>query len=207
MRFDVEVIVMLVNADFERRVVVHAGALDWVASPMVGVERRMLDRVGEEVARATSLVRYAPGSRFSAHSHGGGEEFLVLEGVFQDEHGDYPAGTYVRNPPESQHVPGSAAGCVILVKLHQFDLADRRPVRVDAAGITPEAVPGRPGVAAVPLHADAREDVRIEVWAPGAVVELAVPGGVEVFVLEGGFVEGGEVLGRYGWLRRERPES
>jgi hypothetical protein len=192
---------MLVNADFRARVVVHAGALEWVASPMAGVERRMLDRVGGEVARATSLVRYAPGSRFSAHEHGGGEEFLVLEGVFQDEHGDYPVGTYVRNPPTSRHVPGSEAGCVILVKLHQFDPADRRQVRVAASGITPEPAPGRPGVAVVPLHVDAREDVRIETWAPGAVVELTVPGGVEVFVLEGGLVEGGEVLGRHGWLR------
>jgi hypothetical protein len=196
-----EGLLMLVNADFGRRVVVHAGGLDWVASPMPGVERRMLDRIGEEVARATSLVRYAPGSRFSAHTHGGGEEFLVLEGVFQDEHGDYPVGTYVRNPPTSSHVPGSAEGCVILVKLHQFDPADRRQVRVDTAGIRPEPVDARPGVAVVPLHADAREDVRIETWAPGAEVELDVPGGVEVFALEGGFAEGGEVLGRYGWLR------
>jgi hypothetical protein len=192
---------MLVNADFGARAVVHAGGLDWVASPMPGVERRMLDRIGEEVARATSLVRYAPGSRFSAHTHGGGEEFLVLEGVFQDEHGDYPVGTYVRNPPTSSHVPGSAEGCVILVKLHQFDPADRRQVRVDAAGITPEPVDTRPGVAVVPLFADAKEDVRIETWAPGAAVELDVPGGVEVFVLEGGFAEGGEELRRYGWLR------
>jgi hypothetical protein len=121
--------------------------------------------------------------------------------VFQDEHGDYPVGTYVRNPPTSRHVPGSEAGCVILVKLHQFDPADRRQVRVAASGITPEPAPGRPGVAVVPLHVDAREDVRIETWAPGAVVELTVPGGVEVFVLEGGLVEGGEVLGRHGWLR------
>ncbi len=192
---------MLVNADFGARVVVRAGELEWVASPMAGVERRMLDRVGGEVARATSLVRYAPGSRFSGHVHGGGEEFLVLEGVFQDEHGDYPVGTYVRNPPTSSHVPGSAAGCVILVKLHQFDLADRRQVRVDAAGVVPVPLPGRAGVAVVPLFADAREDVRIEVWAPGAEVELAVPGGVEVLVLEGGFIEGGEHLGRHGWLR------
>ena len=74
---------------------------------MAGVERRMLDRIGDEVARATSIVRYAAGSRFSPHTHGGGEEFLVLDGVFQDEHGDYPAGSYVRNPPTSRHTPGS----------------------------------------------------------------------------------------------------
>jgi len=107
---------MRLNADFRQRVLVHAAELPWVASPVTGVERRMLDRIGEEVARATSLVRYAPGSRFSRHVHGGGEEFLVLEGVFQDEHGDYPAGSYVRNPPHSAHTPASAGGCVIFVK-------------------------------------------------------------------------------------------
>jgi anti-sigma factor ChrR (cupin superfamily) len=77
----------------------------------------MLDRIGDEVVRATSIVRYAPGSHFSAHTHGGGEEFFVLNGVFQDEHGDYPVGSYVRNPPTSSHVPGSDLGCVIFVKL------------------------------------------------------------------------------------------
>ena len=91
----------------------------------------MLDRIGDEVARATSIVRYAPRSRFSAHTHGGGEEFLVLEGVFQDDHADYPAGYYVRNPPTSSHRPGSEAGCVIFVKLWQFAPDDRTQVRID----------------------------------------------------------------------------
>jgi anti-sigma factor ChrR (cupin superfamily) len=104
---------MEINADFSRRVAVHAARLPWVPSPMAGVKRRMLDRIGDEVARATSIVRYAPGSRFSPHTHGGGEEFLVLEGVFQDEHGDFPAGSYVRNPPTSRHSParGPGASC------------------------------------------------------------------------------------------------
>jgi hypothetical protein len=64
----------------------------------------MLDRIGDEVARATSIVRYAPASHFSPHVHDGGEEFLVLEGTFQDEHGDYPVGSYVRNPPTSVNI-------------------------------------------------------------------------------------------------------
>src|SRR6185312_10285284 len=121
---------MEINADFSQRVVVHAARLPWVLSPMAGVERRMLDRVGDEVARATSLVRYAPGSHFSPHTHGGGEEFLVLDGVFSDEHGDFPAGSYVRNPPTSRHTPGSEPGCTILVKLWQFDPEDRTDVHL-----------------------------------------------------------------------------
>jgi anti-sigma factor ChrR (cupin superfamily) len=116
---------MDINADFSKRVAVHAARLSWVPSPMRGVDRRMLDRLGDEVARATSLVRYAPHSHFTPHTHGGGEEFLVLEGVFQGEHGDFPAGSYVRNPPTSRHTPGSESGCVIFVKLWQFNHKDR----------------------------------------------------------------------------------
>src|ERR1044071_1424911 len=118
----------LLNADLAIRTLVHATQLDWVASPAKGVERRMLFRIGEEKARATSIVRYAPGSRFAPHSHPGGEEFLVLEGTFQDESGDFPAGTYVRNAPGSGHAPSALAGCTIFVKLWQFRAGDREHV-------------------------------------------------------------------------------
>jgi len=190
-----------INADFSRRAVVHAAAQDWVASPMAGVERKMLDRIGDEVARATSIVRYAPASRFSPHTHGGGEEFLVLDGVFQDEHGDYPTGSYVRNPPQSCHTPGSAEGCTILVKLWQFDPDDRTPVRLDSAGPTPAPVAGRTGVFTTELYCDARETVRLERWAPGATIRYAPTGGLELFCLDGSFVEAGDTFGRWSWLR------
>ena len=108
---------MRLDDDLTRPVIAHAARQDWVASPAAAVERRMLYHVGDEVARATSIVRYAPGSVFPRHSHGGGEEIVVLEGVFQDEHGDYPAGSYFRNPPGTSHVPASAGGCTIFVRL------------------------------------------------------------------------------------------
>jgi quercetin dioxygenase-like cupin family protein len=192
---------MQINADFRRRAVVHAARLDWVASPMPGVERRMLDRIGEEVARATSIVRYAPASRFAPHTHDGGEEFLVLDGVFQDEHGDYPAGTYVRNPPGSRHAPGSADGCTILVKLRQFDPTDRTEVRIGPGQLAWRAAPGRPGVAAAALFADARERVRLERWAPATRVQCPPAGGLELLCLEGGFIASGERFAALSWLR------
>jgi len=108
---------MNLNNDFSLRATDFADTAVWQPSPLPGVERRLLDRVGAEVARATSVVRYAPGSRFDAHTHGGGEEILVLEGVFSDETGDHPAGTYLRNPPGTRHAPFSEHGCVLLVKL------------------------------------------------------------------------------------------
>ena len=123
----------LINADFTKRVVLATNDLPWSPSPQAGVERRLLDRIGGEVARATSLVRYAPASAFPAHSHALGEEFLVLEGIFSDEQGDYPAGTYVRNPPGSMHSPRTAPGCTILVKLRQMPGSESRRVIIDTA--------------------------------------------------------------------------
>lgn len=189
------------NADFSRRAVVHAARLPWVPSPTAGVERRMLDRVGEEVARATSIVRYAPGSAFPAHTHGGGEEYLVLEGVFQDEAGDHPVGTYVRNPPGSWHTPRSEPGCTILVKLWQFDPDDRQSLRL--ATSEREALPDwrRPGVAVIELYADAHERVRIEHWRAGLVLDLTGATGIEVLVIEGGFRVGDDRFDAWSWLR------
>ena len=192
---------MNLNADFSARAAVHAGQLDWTPSPIPGVDRRMLDRVGGEVARATSIVRYAPRSRFSPHTHGGGEEFLVLDGVFQDEHGDYKAGSYVRNPPTSRHTPGSEPGCTIFVKLWQFDPDDRTELRTDTASVPFVPAPGRTCVEVAPLFKNAWEDVRLERWASGATITLPVPGGIELLVLDGSFVEGGETFTPQSWLR------
>lgn len=183
---------MRINADFSRRVVVRFEENDWVSSPMAGVDRKMLDRIGDEVARATTIVRYAPGSAFSAHTHDGGEEYLVLDGVFCDEHGAFPKGTYVRNPPTSRHTPSAPDGATILVKLHQFDPADRTDVRIDTSAA---------GKGTLPLFADDRETVRIEVCEPGQEVALDAAEGLELFVIDGEVVQEGDRLHRWDWLR------
>lgn len=192
---------MLINADFSKRVVVHAERSEWTPSPVPGVERKMLDRVGGEVARATSIVRYAPGSSFPAHTHDGGEEFLVLDGVFQDEFGDYPAGSYVRNPPASRHAPGSAPGCVIFVKLHQFEPSDHTQVRViPSRGMALGQAEHDRGVV-MPLYGNGLESVRIEQWSAGAAVSCDATSGLEALVMEGSFEESGSRLTRHSWLR------
>jgi quercetin dioxygenase-like cupin family protein len=193
---------MDINADFTQRAAVHAADLPWTPSPMPGVDRRMLDRLGDEVARATSIVRYAPGSAFSPHVHTGGEEFLVLDGVFSDEHGDFPAGSYIRNPPQSRHSPGSLPGCIIFVKLWQFDLADRTHVRIDTAKM--RFLPKSDGIEVMPLFSDSHEDVVQERWERGTAVDMTADGGAEILVLQGGFDEGGEAFGPQGWLRLPR---
>ncbi|MFK7835325.1 MAG: cupin domain-containing protein [Sulfitobacter sp.] len=195
---------MDLNANFDERVVVHSDRVDWLPSPMPGVDRRMLDRIGGEVARATTIVRYAPGSTFSEHTHTGGEEFIVLDGVFQDEHGDYPEGTYVRNPPTTAHTPGSAPGCTIFVKLWQFDMADRNQFRKTMAEELGAPVNG---VATAELHRDAREVVRYADLAAGAVYENADAGGIEMLVIDGSVTEQTEALGKGAWLRLPEGET
>ncbi|WP_022976089.1 cupin domain-containing protein [Nevskia ramosa] len=176
---------MKLNTDYTQRVVIDTTAMDWTPSPEAGVERKRLDRDGDEVARATSLVRYAPGSRFAAHTHGGGEEFYVLEGVFEDEHAAYPAGTYVRNPKGSRHIPRSSQGCTILVKLWQFENGDTAQFAIDTS--TVEWKPGRvPCQQEILLHQFGDEVVKLIDFAPGcASLFHAHGGGEEVLVLQG----------------------
>ncbi len=181
---------MRINMDFSQRVVIDTEALDWVDSPAKGVRRRMLDREAAESGRATSLVSYEPHSYFPAHSHTGGEEFLVLEGTFSDQHSDYGPGMYVRNPVGSSHKPFTKGGCIILVKLWQMEAADQDFVRID----TKESDAWRPGAAdglsTCDLHHFGNERIRLSCWQPGArYPSHDHPGGEEVFVMAGSIAD------------------
>ncbi len=192
---------MEINADFEQIATAHTAQMDWVDSPIVGVSRRMLDRIGDEVARATSIVRYAQGSSFSPHVHSGGEEFLVLNGVFQDEHGDFPEGTYIRNPIGTAHKPGSEPGCEIFVKLWQFDDAEKEILRVDTEKLTLSALPNTQGVSNAVLYEDARETVQIQQWDAGTEQSVGDPGGAEILMIRGAINYDGETFSQHEWIR------
>ena len=192
---------MEINANFAQPALVHTHQLDWSSSPMPGVDRRMLDRIGTEVARATSIVRYAEGSAFPEHTHSGGEEFIVLEGVFQDEHGDYPAGTYVRNPVGTHHIPRSEPGCTIFVKLWQFDPDDQEQFAVDLNSVDLATDPDRAGVSTHILADRDYEQVALEQWEPRTRASMAAPGGFEILVLDGEITVADEAYGRHDWLR------
>jgi anti-sigma factor ChrR (cupin superfamily) len=192
---------MKLHADLSQRVVVESESLDWVDSPMVGVQRRMLERDGEEVARATSVVRYAPDSHFSAHTHGGGEEFLVLDGIFSDEYGDYPAGTYIRNPVGSTHTPFSKEGCTILVKLWQMHPDDQQRVAI-ATKETPWANGLVKGLQVMPLHSYGTENVALVKWDAGTYFQPHMHlGGEEIFVVDGVFEDEFGAYPKGTWLR------
>jgi anti-sigma factor ChrR (cupin superfamily) len=192
---------MQINTDLTQKLAISSGDLPWLASPLKGVDRIILERDGDEVARATSLVRYAPKSSFSHHQHDLGEEFLVLEGVFQDEHGQYPAGTYVKNPTGSSHTPFTDTGCTLFVKLRYLNLQDTDRVVVNTqlaewfAGMVP-------GLTVLPLSSFGTTSTALVRWAPGTYFNPHRHfGGEEIFVIDGVFED---EHGRYPegtWLR------
>ena len=195
---------MNINSDFKLKAVINTHDVDWVQSPVQGVERKFLDRIGDEVARATSIVKYSPNSVFTEHTHGGGEEILVLEGTFSDEHGDYPAGTYLRNPPQSSHSPFSKDGCTLFVKLRQFHSADDATVQIDTTraswyqGLVP-------GLSVMPLHDFDAVGTALVNWAPNTIFNPHVhPGGEEIFVLKGVFHDEHGSYPEGTWIRSPR---
>jgi anti-sigma factor ChrR (cupin superfamily) len=193
---------MRLNADFTKRTIIEPKDYHWVDSPMPGVSRMMLDRIGDEVARATSLVKYESDSVFSSHVHGGGEEVLVLDGTFGDEHGLYPAGTYIRNPIGTSHTPAEGSdGALIFVKLHQFDSGD-----LEQFVINTHDEPFRPGLieglSVLPLHQYKSEQVALVRWAPDTQFNTHRHwGGEEILVLEGTFYDEHGEYPKGTWIR------
>ncbi len=192
----------LLNADFDQRVVIRPEDYQWVPSPMPGVERMMLDRIGDEVARATSIVRYAPYSQFSSHTHDGGEEIFVLDGVFADEHQPFPQGSYLRNPIGTSHTPNiGKEGATIFVKLHQFNERDTEQKAIDTAQQMwhPGLVDG---LTVMPLHEFEGEHVALVKWAPNTQFKAHQHwGGEEILVIAGTFYDEHGSYPAGTWLR------
>ncbi|WP_127347252.1 cupin domain-containing protein [Pseudidiomarina mangrovi] len=190
----------MLNMDFAQRVVIETASAEWQPSPSPGVLRKLLEREEAERGRATSIVRYEPGSRFNTHQHPLGEEIFVLEGVFSDDSGDYPAGSYLRNPPGTSHAPFSEPGCVLFVKLHQFAADDLTTVRINTSQT--EWLQGYGGLQVMPLHDFGGEHVALVKWPAGEVFKPHRHfGGEEILVLSGEFID---EHGRYPagtWLR------
>ena len=192
---------MKLNADWRERVTLDSTQLPWTASPQAGVERRMIERDGEEVARATSVVRYAPNSRFPAHVHELGEELFVLDGEFGDEFGTYGPGSYIKNPPRSAHAPWSMMGCTLWVKLRHLHPRDESRIVVDSQSAV--WYPGLvPGLSVLPLSEFETRHTALVRWAPGTYFSPHRHyGGEEIFVIDGVFED---EHGRYpagSWLR------
>lgn len=192
------------NGDLSRRVAINSDELDWVASPGGEVLRKRLHHVGAaESGQVTSIVRYEPGSAFPSHAHPEGEEILVLDGVFSDEHGDWPAGSYLLNPEGFRHQPFSGPGCLLFVKLRQFPGTERLHVAIDTR--TSEWRSSiRRGVYWKKLYAQEpfSDHMRLERWnCPGDVGVLNYPQGAELLVLSGAFHDRLGEYRQHAWLR------
>jgi anti-sigma factor ChrR (cupin superfamily) len=175
---------LMLNMNFDKPVVIQTTEIEWEASPMSGVWRKPLAREAAEHGHTTSVVRYDAGSHFPEHPHPKGEEILVLEGVFSDEHGNYPTGTYIRNAPGSKHSPFSKEGCVLLVKLDQFEPDDDVNLRIDTR--SGEWLPAEDDLQVMPMHYFSTEMVALYRWpANGRFPPQAHFGGEEFFVLSG----------------------
>ncbi|MGB5255852.1 MAG: cupin domain-containing protein [Woeseiaceae bacterium] len=193
-----------INADLFVRAVAHSSEMQWTASPSGTVWRKRLHLSGApESGQVTSIVRYEPESSFPAHDHPDGEEILVLDGVFSDEHGDWPAGTYLLNPEGFRHAPFSKAGCLLFVKLRQFAGKDRRHVVIDTNAL--EWQPGADdGVAVKLLYTQEgfSDQTSIERWDAGSEMGLiAHEQGAELFVIDGEFTDENGVYSKGSWLR------
>ena len=190
----------MINMDFSKALVINTAERDWVASPSPMVLRKPLEREAAETGHVTSIVQYLSDASFKQHSHPKGEEILVLEGVFSDETGDYGPGTYIRNPPGSAHTPFSKEGCVILVKLNQFQSDDLSFVRIDTT--TTEWQPGQGGLQVMPLHHFNTEHVALVKWPAGQSFQPHSHfGGEEILVLSGMFKDERGAYPPMTWLR------
>lgn len=189
------------NTDITQRCVVNSNTLDWADSPSPLVKRRPLERDGGEVARATSIVRYAPGARFDRHTHALGEEILVLDGTLSDDAGDYPAGTYLKNPPGSAHAPFSTEGCTLFVKLRYLDPQDTTRVVIPTRQ-TPWRQGLVEGLSVMPLWEYGTTHTALVRWAPGTFFNPHRHfGGEEIFVVEGVFSDEHGDYPQGTWLR------
>lgn len=191
---------MNLHSDYTQRVVLHQEDLPWVDSPEPGVQRRMLDRIGDEQAKATSIVRYEPNTRFTAHQHDLGEEILVLDGVLSDEYGDYPAGTYLMNPPGSSHAPYSESGCTLFVKLRHLGDEQRERELIDTN--TAEWLQGLvPGLTVMPLMRQGSGSTLVR-WAPNTYFNPHRHyGGEEIYVVDGVFADEYGTYPKGTWMR------
>ena len=188
------------NMDFTQPACLLAQDRHWVKSPADGVGRIHLERVAEESGHTTSFVRFEPGSYFPEHSHPQGEEIYVLEGVFSDENGDYPAGSYLRNPPGSRHKPFTREGCVLFVKLDQFQQDDNQKLV-----LRPEDQHWQPGIGnlkVLPLHQHNTESTALVLWPANEVFQPHTHwGGEEIVVIRGTFIDEHGEYPAGSWLR------
>lgn len=190
----------MINMDFSKRIVIRTSDEEWQPSPLQGVWRKPLARENRESGHATSIVKYEAGARFTSHNHPLGEEIFVLSGTFSDETGDFPQGSYFRNPKGFVHSPFSIGGCELLVKLHQISPLDNKRITIETNQQLWQPGYGRLKVKS--LHHFGTESVALVFWPAGEKFILHSHfGGEEILVISGELID---EFGRYPkgtWIR------
>lgn len=189
----------MLNLDFTKRVVINTDDMAWVNSPAKGVMRKPLARAEQESGHATSIVAYQKGSKFKQHAHPFGEEIFVLDGVFSDENGDYPKGSYLRNPPGSRHAPFSNEGCILFVKLHQFDPNDNKQLAINTNEADWQQI--EDACYQLKLHKFGSEIVRLIEWTADQYYQSDAERGEEILVLSGQIEDEYGIYPSMTWLR------
>ncbi len=184
------------NIDLSKRVLVYTAKEIFISSSK---DRRLiipLEAEGSASGRTTSIIEYTAGVNFQNHTHPLGEEIFVLEGTFSDENGDYPAGTYIRNPAGTSHTSFSKKGCMLFIKLNQMDSNDKERVIINTNKTNWHQGYGRLEV--MPLA----ENTALVKWPKDAnFVNHSHFGGEEILVIKGEFID---EHGRYPkgtWIR------
>ena len=191
---------MLIHADFSKSVIITPQNYHWVQSPNGAVSRMMLDRIGDEKARATSIVEFPAHSEFPEHSHPFGEEILVLAGVFtenSDQH--YPAGWYMRNPHQSIHQVSSAFGCQIFVKLRQMTEDETIPTRINTED--PQNWALQEDRQRCPLFESKFEKTFLEKLDSHQLFVERNTHGIEIFIIQGELCSTTQIYPTGTWLR------
>jgi anti-sigma factor ChrR (cupin superfamily) len=177
---------MPINMNFNQVAISRPQDQHWERIEVDGISRVYLEHSPGEPGHASSLVEFSPGVSFAHNEHVAGEEAYVLEGVFSDEYGDYPAGTYLRNPPGSSHAPFSREGCKLFVKINQFQAGDNERIV-----IRPDERQWQPGIGnlrVAALHVFGTESTALVHWPANEHFQLHRHyGGEEILVLEGTF--------------------
>lgn len=193
-----------INGDLSIPVVMRTSNMQWQASPSQSVWRKRLHLVGDaESGQVTSLVKFEPNSSFPIHDHPDGEEILVLEGVFSDEQGDWGAGSYLLNPEGYRHQPYSLEGCLLFVKLRQYQGRGRNHVTLRRNDLDWQPSPYS-GVMVKHLYHETAypESTQLECWQPGMeTIDRTYPDGIEYFVLEGSFSDHKKIYCKGDWIR------
>jgi anti-sigma factor ChrR (cupin superfamily) len=190
----------MMNMNLDQRVNINTNQDSWVITSHRGIWRKKLERESAEGGHTTSIVRYNPGTLFASHGHPNGEEILVLEGTFSDEHGEYKKGMYIRNPPGYKYAPFSKEGCILFVKLNQFLPNDTAQVRLDTSNA--KWLAGQGNLQVIPLHEADSELTALVKWPAGESFHPHIHyGGEEIYVISGEFNDEHGTYPAGTWLR------